>query len=190
METKSKPQVNRKELAKQLRASHFSLGNDSKFYNNNSKIEENFKSSSRAEYSFDPGHFNLQKKDKIEMNKDRKSNLKLGEENERKFITSSMEQNGLIERNKGKETRVSLNSQVKSDLRASHFSFGHGPIEYSSISSSNYYDKSKMINKREGESNLGESLRQQNYNLGSSKLDYISEAKMKFASPERRPEDR
>ena len=108
---------------------------------------------------------------------------------ERKYVTTSMDQNKLIENGRGINAQMTLDPNIKADLRASHFTLGHAPTTYSSISNSQFYDKSKMIYKPKEDSNLGANLRQQNYSMGHSKLDYKTENQLKFGTIEFKPEN-
>jgi hypothetical protein len=150
-------------------------------------LEQNFVSSSRAEYRVDREKQNYP--NLYDSKNDRRSHLKFGD-NEGKYVTTSMDQNKLVENQRGGSVKMELDPNIKADLRSSHFTLGHAPTTYSSISNSQFYDKSKMIYKKEGESNLGFALRQQNYSMGDTKLDYKTENQLKFEKQEQRPEHR
>jgi len=165
----------------EMRVSLFLLSNLSQL------IESNFVTSSRAEYRLDK---EVKAHPKLHSGSvDRKSHLKFGDF-ERKYVTTLMDQNKLVEDNRSGSEKMELDPNIKADLRSSHFTLGHAPTTYSSISASAFYDKSKLAYKPEGESNLGSALRQQNYSMGNAKLDYKTENQLKFISQVVRPEDR
>jgi hypothetical protein len=100
-----------------------------------------------------------------------------------------MEQNKLIEANKNKFSFSKLDPNVISDLRQSHFSLGHAKANYTSVSHTQFDDKSIKNNDNSNRfSNLGNSLRQQHYSLGDSKPDYKTETQIKFVAMEQKPE--
>jgi len=102
-----------------------------------------------------------------------------------------MEQNKLMERNPSHNARMQLDPKIKDDLRSSHFSLGHAPIVYSSMSNSQFYDKSRLAPKHSEENgNMGHLLRKENYSMGNTKLDYKTETSNKFMNVEQKPEHR
>ncbi len=101
-----------------------------------------------------------------------------------------MDQNKLMQSNNGATGRIVLDPQILTDLSKSNFTLGHAPTTYSSMSNSSFYDKSKMANKPESDLVLGQQLRQQNYSMGKTKLDYNTETQSKFQSRDQKPENR
>jgi hypothetical protein len=100
------------------------------------------------------------------------------------YATSQMLQNKDIE--KGKSTQnLSLDEKVKNELINSHFKLGNYKNNYKTVFQSDYEIKSpcptnKQINNKEIEN----SLRSHSYVLGNHPLDYLSENKLRFSSPD------
>jgi hypothetical protein len=110
-----------------------------------------------------------------------KTNFKLGDYRSQ-YSTTTNEQNKLIEQ--GRSMSISSQSNVKNDLRKSHFIFGNFEPNFKTISQGEFYDKSKSLNsaKTDGKT-IEKQLREHSYVLGNQKPDYKSETHSKFMTP-------
>jgi hypothetical protein len=111
----------------------------------------------------------------------RKTNFKLGDY-KNPYSTTTNEQNKLIEN--GREISVNRESNVKNDLRKSHFILGNFEPNFKTISQTEFYDKSKLQNSAPADGkSIEKQLREHNYIIGNSKPDYKSETHSKYLIP-------
>jgi hypothetical protein len=116
----------------------------------------------------------------------RKTHFKLGDFNN-PYTTSTMDQNNNIE-NKRSVSIASLDYDVKNDLRKSHFIFGNSEPNYTTMSKSEFYNKSNIQTTNPFYSganakSIEKALRSHNYILGNDKPEYKSETGAKYISP-------
>ena len=83
-----------------------------------------------------------------------------------------------------------LDQNAKNDLRKSHFNLGHNKPDFETTFKSEYYDKSNMLPKDNGNSkDIEKMLRAHNYKFGDDKPNYISEAASRYSNPNVNPYD-
>ena len=117
----------------------------------------------------------------------RKTHFKLGDY-VNPYQTSNMEQSRNIQ--SAGYRAVSLDQNVKNELRKSHFIFGNNEPNYNTTSNQTYYDKTKIFNAQNVDFHgVERGLRKHNYVLGDDKPDYQSETQDKFKIPAVNPND-
>ena len=111
----------------------------------------------------------------------RQTHFKLGDD-KNPYQTSSMAQSEGIE-NAGK-CYPTLDEAAKKELRNSHFILGNFEPNYNTTFRREFYDKSNLFPKDNVDfKNIERKLRSQNYEFGTDKPDYISEAAAKYTKP-------
>lgn len=111
----------------------------------------------------------------------RQSNFKFGDDINT-YKTTSILQNESVQNNP--LIISSLDPNIKSDLRKSHFILGNNRPNYETSFNAEFYDKSKLMPKQDKNlENIGKSLRAHNYEFGDDKLDYLSENAARYGKP-------
>jgi len=98
------------------------------------------------------------------------------------YNTSAADQNKLIDGRP--HTVVTLDANVKNDLRKCHFTLGNFDPNYQTATRSEFYDKSGQ-NKFDTNQykDIGKSLRSHNYILGNDVPNYKSETGTRYITP-------
>ena len=111
----------------------------------------------------------------------RQSNFKFGDDINT-YKTTSILQNESVQNNP--LIISSLDPNIKSDLRKSHFILGNNRPNYETSFNAEFYDKSKLMPKQDKNlENIGKSLSAHNYEFGDDKLDYLSENAARYGKP-------
>lgn len=95
-----------------------------------------------------------------------------------------MQQNKLME-NLKPTGQQRLDEKIKKELISSHFKLGSYSNNYKTVSQSDYEFKIPNDNKNSlSNKDIGKSLRSHSYVLGNHPVEYKSENKLRFSSPD------